>query len=62
MDEDFDFISLAAITANVVRWLELSEKHQEDRERQTACERDDEQHPEQHVDGVEGSLNKRTAL
>jgi hypothetical protein len=23
MEDDFDFISLAALTANVVRWLEL---------------------------------------
>ena len=32
VEKDFNFISLAAITANVVRWLELSEHHQECRE------------------------------
>ena len=58
MDKDFGFVSLAALTANVVRWLELSEQHQEHRERQTGRQRDDEQHAEGHVDGVEHSLEE----
>jgi hypothetical protein len=61
MDKEFGFVSLAALTANVVRWLELSEQHQEHRERQTGRQRDDEQHAEGHVDGVERDLNKRPA-
>lgn len=58
MDGKFGFVSLAALTANVVRWLELSEQHQEHRERQTAQQRDGEQHAEQHVDGVKHSLEE----
>lgn len=59
MDDDSNFISLAAAVANVVRWLETGEKHQKDSERQTARHRDDEHHAEQDVDGVQRSLDKR---
>ena len=62
MEDNSDFISLAAAVANVVRWLELREKHQDDRERQACRKSNDEQQPEHHVDDVESSLQKRTAL
>jgi hypothetical protein len=58
MNDNASWISLAALTANVVRWLELSEKHQKDSERQAPCQCDDEQNAEQDRDGVQRSLNK----
>jgi succinate dehydrogenase/fumarate reductase-like Fe-S protein len=63
VEEDTSFISLAAAMANVVQWLqsERDHRHQEDRERQTGRQREDEQQPENQVDGVEGDLNKRPA-
>lgn len=45
-NEQFSFISLAAATANVVRFLEGSEKHQGDRERDTPRKRTDEEKAE----------------
>jgi hypothetical protein len=39
----------------------MNDEHQEDRERQTGRQREDEQQPENQVDGVEGDLNKRPA-
>jgi hypothetical protein len=33
MDDDFNYISLAALTANVLRWLELGHHHQSDGQR-----------------------------
>jgi len=59
MNDNTSWISLAALTANVCRWLEVGEKHQKDRERQTGRQRDDEHHPEQHTDGVQSGLDKR---
>jgi hypothetical protein len=59
MNDNTSWISLAAAVANVVRWLEAGEKHQKDRERQTAHERENEQRAEQHVDGVQRGLKKR---
>ncbi len=59
MEDDSNFISLAALTANVVRWLELSEHHKSDSQRQGAHESDGKDHPERHGDDVEYPLKKR---
>lgn len=59
MNDSASWISLAALTANVVRWLELGEKHQEDCERNTPNQRDDEENAEQDADGVHSRLKKR---
>jgi hypothetical protein len=62
MDEDSNFVSLAAAVANVLAWLELGHHHEGDSQRKTGGERENEQQPEHHVDDVESSLKKRTAL
>jgi hypothetical protein len=59
MDDDFNFIPLAAAVANVVRWLESNHHHQADRERQAGRQRENEQQPENHVDCVEQPLKEK---
>lgn len=61
-DEDSGFIPLAALVANVVQWLKLSEHHQEDRQRQTCQQRDDEQRSEENANAVESRLSDGAAL
>ena len=44
-DEETDFIPLAALVANVVRWISpLGEEHQEQSKRNAACQGADEDH------------------
>ena len=62
MEDDFEFISLSAAVANVLAWLKVGHHHEGDSQRKTGGERENEQQPEHHVDDVESSLQKRTAL
>jgi hypothetical protein len=59
MEDDSEFIPLAAAVANVVRWLEGNHRHQKDRERQTGRQRNEEDQPERHIDDVERPLKEK---
>ena len=62
MEDDFEFISLAALTANVLQWLKLSEHHQKYRQGQTCQKRDEEHRSEENGDAVESRLSDGAAM
>lgn len=61
-NDPLSFITLAAATANVVRYLELGDKHKEDGERDAARERADKDDPEHHRDYVNQRLRELAAF
>jgi hypothetical protein len=57
-NEEFSFISLAAATANVVRYLEGSDEHQRDGERNAPRERDEKEKADDRRKAVEHGLRQ----
>jgi hypothetical protein len=57
-NDELSFITLAAATANVVRYLQNSQDHQRDGERQTPRERTEEEKAKDHSDAVEHGLRQ----
>jgi hypothetical protein len=61
-NDEFSFITLGAATANVVRYLEGSEKHQEDREREAQRNREQEKKKEEERAYIEQRLRDIAAF
>ena len=59
---DIGFITLAAATANVVRYLQLAEQKKEDRHRDAEPDRDDEQKAEKYRHAVDQRLSDLAAF
>lgn len=57
-NEELSFITLAAATANVTRYLTPDEKHDEDRERQTARDRAKKENAEREREYIEHRLRE----
>lgn len=57
-NDELSFITLAAATANVIRYLENSENHQRDGERQTPEQRDKKEKPNNRREAVENGLRQ----
>lgn len=60
-DGELSFIQLAAVTANVIRFLETQKKEGIERERQTNSGNGDEQKGEQNRHNVDCALNEERA-
>lgn len=57
MDDDFEFISLAALTANVLQFL--TNQNQNDRKHEDRTDRHQTQHAEQGPDAKRGEVDQR---
>jgi hypothetical protein len=60
-NEELSFISLAALTANVTRLLELTKEQQEHRDRNTGRERDKKQKTKDESDYINHRLRELAA-
>jgi hypothetical protein len=47
-DDNLPFLHIAAATANVLQWLKVGEKHQDNSQRKAGSEGDDVQNPERN--------------
>lgn len=61
-NEELSFLTLAAATANVIRYLIDGEKHQPDSQRKAGSERGDEKNADNRSDGINHGLRDATAL
>ena len=61
-DDELGFIQLAAVTANVIRFLKTQKKEGIERERQTHSGNSDEQKCEKDRHNVDHTLNEKVAL
>jgi hypothetical protein len=57
-NDELSFITLAAATANVVRYLENSQDHQRDGERQTPGQRSEKEKADDNREAVENGLRQ----
>jgi hypothetical protein len=61
VDDPLPFVTLAAITANVIEHLKIRETHEKYGQRQTAHQRRQKDQTERHVDRVQRPLRKMAA-
>jgi hypothetical protein len=60
-EEELGFVSIAAATANVLRYLELTKEQQEHRDRNTGRERDEKQKTKDERDYINHRLRELAA-
>ena len=61
-DDELSFISIAAATANVIRYLQIDEKQQEERDNNTPCPNEGKERPVENREYVEQRLRDYAAF